>query len=394
MAKYAVLGLGLMGSALCFDLLTNDPSAQVFGFDRDHKQCETRDEQFNSFNNRFHSFPLSLDLKDNIETHGLKKALAENDVSVVFGAVDYKYNYWLSKLCIQAGTSFVDLGGNPSVIQQQRTLDNEAQDAQVTIIPDLGLAPGMINIIAAHGMRKFDKLDECHLRVGGLPQEPSTILSYQQVFAIRGLTNEYLEDAIIIRDGKKMTVPSLTELESLSFPEPWGELEAFQTAGGSSSLPEIFKKQIRELTYKTIRFPGHAQFFKFLKDFGLLSSSPHPKFPSITPREVIEFYLEKNLPRGQPDAVLAQIAITGKINSQNIKHTYQMIDLMDPTTGYSAMARTTSFPSSIIGQFIANHTVSTHGVVYAEEAVPATKLLEELKKREITFDFSEVLVKR
>ena len=145
-------------------------------------------------------------------------------------------------------------------------------------------------------MKKFDSIKACHLRVGGLPQEPKTILNYQQVFAIRGLTNEYVEDARIIRDGKIQIIPSLTELETLTFPEPWGVLEAFQTAGGPASLPDLYENQLEELTYKTIRFPGHLQFFKFLKDFEFLSSSPYPKRPTITPREVIEYYLSKKLP--------------------------------------------------------------------------------------------------
>ncbi|MCK4848420.1 MAG: saccharopine dehydrogenase NADP-binding domain-containing protein [Candidatus Heimdallarchaeota archaeon] len=392
MPNYAVLGLGMMGSAICFDLLTYDPSSQVFGFDKNLKAHKKQKMKFKSFEKRFHTFSLDLNLKDSQKTHILRQILTENDISVVFGAIDYKFNYWLTKLCILVGCSFVDLGGNPTVVQEQRTLEKEAQKANVTIIPDLGLAPGLINIIAAYGMRKFDSIKECHLRGGGLPQEPKTILKYQQVFSIRGLTNEFLEDARVVRNGKVQVVPSLTELEKLSFPEPWGELEAFQSAGGSSSLPELYENQIDELTYKTIRFPGHAQFFKFLKDFELLSGSPYPKHPSVTPREVIEYYLSNKLPRGQPDAVLARITITGEIKDKYIKHTYQLIDLMDKTTGYSAMARTTSYPTSIIGQFIAHKKISSPGVVYAEIAVPADLLLQELEKRSIKFEFQEKFI--
>ena len=119
----------------------------------------------------------------------------------------------------------------------------------------------MANIIAASIIEKMSSVDECHIRVGGLPQNPKTILKYQQVFSIRGLTNEYLEDAIVIRDSKVTTVGGLTELEELTFPDPWGKLEAFQTSGGTSNLPQIYKGKIKELSYKTIRFPGHCQFF-------------------------------------------------------------------------------------------------------------------------------------
>jgi lysine 6-dehydrogenase len=90
--------------------------------------------------------------------------------------------------------------------------------------------------------------------------------------------------------------------------------------------------------------------------------------------------------------VLTRTTITGEKNGIKLKHIYQMIDLLDPNTGYSAMARTTSFPTSIIGQLVADRTISTKGVVYAEEVVPATNLLEELKKRNIKFDFSEAVI--
>jgi lysine 6-dehydrogenase len=394
MVNYAVLGLGMMGSAICFDLLTHDPSSQVFGFDKNLEAHKKQKMKFKSFEKRFHTYSLDLNLKDSQEAHILRKILTEYNISVVFGAIDYKFNYWLTKLCILVGCGFVDLGGNPTVVQEQRTLNNGAKNANVTIIPDLGLAPGLINIIAAYGMRKFDSIKECHLRVGGLPQEPKTILKYQQVFSIRGLTNEYLEDARIVRDGKIQVVPSLTELEKLSFPKPWGELEAFQSAGGSSSLPELFENKIEELTYKTIRFPGHAQFFKFLKDFGLLSNSAYPKHPSITPREVLEYYLSNKLPHSQPDAVLARITIIGTIKGKYVKHTYQLIDLMNKTTGYSAMARTTSYPTSIIGQLIAKKKISSQGVVYAEIAVPAELLLLELERRSIKFEFQEEYISK
>ena len=177
MPNYAVLGLGMMGSAICHDLLKHDTSSQVFGFDKSLQAHKKQKAKFSSFEDRFHTFSLDLNLKDSQEAHILRKILTEKNISVVFGAIDYKFNYWLTKLCILAGCSFVDLGGNPTVVQEQRGLDKEAQKASVTIIPDLGLAPGFINIIAAYGMRKFDSIKECHLRVGGLPQEPKTILN-------------------------------------------------------------------------------------------------------------------------------------------------------------------------------------------------------------------------
>lgn len=386
MVAYAVLGLGMMGRAICHDLLKFDrPSSKVFGFDIDKKKREDLSKKLDQeFANKFQAFPLELNIESNVENHTLINDFRHYGITVVFGAIDYKFNYFLSKLCVLAGCSFLDLGGNPSMVQLQKSLDSEAKNAAVTIIPDLGLAPGMANIFAANGMRKFDQLHECHLRVGGLPQNPKTMLKYQQTFAIRGLTNEYLENAVVIRNRVKKVLPSLTELEELEFPKPWGKFEAFQTAGGTSSLPDLFENQIDELTYKTIRYPGHYEFFRFLKELGLLSSDFFPKNPVISPREMVEYYLERYLPKNEPDVVLIRITITGLINGQPQKHTYELIDFMDQT-GYSAMARTTAFPTSIIGQFIAHKKITTKGVIPGETNVPFESFVYELKKRNIEF---------
>ena len=187
MVKYAVLGLGLMGSVICFDLLSNDHSSEVLGFDRDQKQREAREKEFNSFENRFQSLPLILDLKDNPDSHDLKKILIDNDISVAFGAIDYKYNYWLSKLCIQAGVSFIDLGGNPSVVQNQRSLDKKAQEAEVTIVLDLGLAPGMINTFKSS---YSDELEEVSLASGNINFPITSSFPFNTVILVGPFTNK------------------------------------------------------------------------------------------------------------------------------------------------------------------------------------------------------------
>jgi lysine 6-dehydrogenase len=385
MVRYAVLGLGLMGTAIVHDLLTYDTSSEVFGYDNNNEQQQKVLERFDNFDNRLHIDKLDININKTVNDHPLTNLLTDNNINTVFGAIDYKYNVLLTKICIQAGCNFLDLGGNPDVVKQQRNLDRSAKKSNITIIPDCGLAPGMANVVAAQLMRYFDSLESCHIRVGGLPQVPKTILNYQQVFSIRGLTNEYLEDAIVIRNGQINTVPSLTEVEKITFQEPWGELEAFQTSGGTSSLPELFQGKIDELTYKTIRFVGHCQFFGFLKNFGLLSSDPYPKNPSVNPREIIEYYLQRNLPFNEPDVVLVRITVKGFKNNKQEKIEYQLIDLADPSTEFSAMARTTSFPTSIIGQMITHGIITEKGVMSHESVVPEAEFKKELAKRNIIF---------
>ena len=117
----------------------------------------------------------------------------------------------------------------------------------------------------------------------------------------------------------------------MHFPEPWGKLEAFQTSGGTSNLPQIYEGKIKELNYKTIRFSGHCQFFKFLKDFELLTSKPFLE-SKYSPREVIEHFLVKNLPKGKKDAVLVRVTVKGLKNSIKKQITMDLIDLFDEKT--------------------------------------------------------------
>lgn len=389
--NFAVLGLGRMGEAIVYDLLKFSPEAKVFGYELNDERRKYIVDRFSENNNRFSAYPLNLDLTQPMNQNQLLNDFKNNQIGVVFGAIDYKFNVYLTRLCIEAKVSFCDLGGNPYIVKSQKELHNQAKEAGVTIIPDLGLAPGMADIIAAQGMGSFDELIECHIRVGGLPQPQykKSILNYQQVFSIRGLTNEYLEDAIVIRNGQLTKVPSMTEVEDIKFPAPYGMLEAFQTAGGTSSLPELFEGKIQELTYKTIRYPGHAQFIQFLKEFELLSSESNLKLNGSNPREVVEFYLEKNMPKGDPDVVLIKIVVYGKRDGTSFIKEYLLVDEFNPKTNFTSMARTTSYPISIIGQMIANGVINSKGVIPGETVVPEKEFLEDLEKRNIVFTVTE-----
>ena len=379
MNRYAVFGLGRMGEAIVYDLLQNDSDCVVHGLEYSEEVLNMISVKYSEYVN---TGRLCLDQVDvsSLDEHQISKYL--EDINVTFGAIDYSFNYKLTKACINAISSFLDLGGNPTVVREQRKLQKLALETNVTIIPDCGLAPGMADVLAKIKIDEIGDVEECHIRVGGLPQDPKTQLKYQQVFSIRGLTNEYLEDAIVLRDGKITTVPSLTEVEELSFPEPYGKLEAFQTAGGTSSLPEIYEGKVNELTYKTIRYPGHVQYFQFLKEFGLLSSGQIEKY-AIDPRKVVEYCLELTLPQNEPDVVLVKIRI---VNKKSKVFEWVIIDKEDKKTGFSAMARTTAFPISILGQMIANGKITERGVVAGETVTPPDEFIKELKKRDIVLN--------
>jgi lysine 6-dehydrogenase len=304
--------------------------------------------------------------------------------------VNYWYNVSLSKAALETGANFCDLGGNNYVVDEQLALDDEAKAAGINIIPDCGLAPGMVSILAVHGAGRFDEIDEIHIRVGGLPRDPQPPLNYQLVFSVEGLINEYVEVARVIREGQITEVESMTEIESLEFPG-FPPLEAFQTSGGTSTLPDTFLGRVRELDYKTIRYAGHCDKFKTMIDLGLCSSDEIvADFQRVKPRKVFGELLQKHLPADGPDYVLIRLEFVGTGNGKAQRLRYDIVDKQDEATGMSAMMRTTAFPASIIAQMMAKGDVLARGATPQEKTIDAAKFITELERRNIDIKMEAV----
>jgi lysine 6-dehydrogenase len=301
----------------------------------------------------------------------------------VISCVPYYHNLLLARAAIEAQVNFCDLGGNNAVVDAELALDAQAREAGVNIIPDCGLAPGMVSVLVAHGANRFDQLDEVYIRVGGLPQNPKPPLEYQLGFSVEGLINEYLGKARVLRGGELVEVDTMTEVESLEFPT-FGQLEAFHTSGGSSTLPETFKGKVKELDYKTIRYPGHCEKFKLLIDLGFAEGDGVGLNGShISPRQFLSEMLVRRLPAGEPDVVLIRIDFRGEIAGDRQTLRYEVIDRYDEETGLSAMMRTTAFPVSIIAQMMARGEIQEKGAIPQERCIPPDAFIAELAARDI-----------
>ena len=162
----------------------------------------------------------------------------------------------------------------------------------------------------------------------------------------------------MIRGGEITEIDSMTELETLEF-ENFPALEAFQTSGGTSTLPDTFFGKIKELDYKTIRYAGHCEKFKTLIDLGLCSSDEIiADFVKVKPRRVLGELLQRKLPADEPDYVLIRLELVGAKDGKRKKLRYDIVDKYDEATDLSAMMRTTAFPASIIAQMMANGATS------------------------------------
>ena len=370
-----------MANGVAYDLLNLVDTKEVHVTDRERTVLEQMKLKFSD--DRFHLYTINADDKERIIPL-MKK------VDGVLSAVPYEYNLRLTQWAIQCGCHFVDLGGNIHVVEKQFGLDGEAKKAGVGIIPDCGLAPGMVSIVSAHAIAKFDKVEKLEIRVGGLPLDPKTPLNYQLVFSAHGLINEYIEPAIILEDGKIKNVPSMTEIETLVFPEPFGQLEAFYTSGGSSTLPITYEGKIKNLNYKTIRYPGHCKKFKMMIDLGFIDEETMEiEGKAISRRKVFERLLEETLSFNSGDVMLIRISAEGMKNRMKKRWNYQTIQYEDVKNNMTAMMRTTSFPATIVLKMLVDGRISDKGVLRQELSVPPDLFLEELAKRHIKFVITE-----
>ncbi|MCX6661323.1 MAG: saccharopine dehydrogenase NADP-binding domain-containing protein [Euryarchaeota archaeon] len=376
-----ILGAGMMGRAIAYDLSKFSNFDEILLGEKDSKtRASTR--RFLQ-ETRVKVIPLDAE-----RTSELKNRLQKGDV--IISALPYRYNYRLAQRAIQTKTHFIDLGGNNTIVENERRLFSQAKKNDVTIIPDSGLAPGLVSIITRDIVDHLDIVNSVRLRVGGLPTHPKPPLNYQIVFSPYGLINEYVEDALILDHGRILQKKSMTEVETLQFPKPFETMEAFLTSGGCSTLPYTYRHTVNYLDYKTIRYPGHCEKIKAILDLGFADEKKmNCAGQVIAPRDVLASMLIKNVPTTGEDVVLLKVMSQGIKQGKKRVREFLLIDYYDKKNNITAMMRTTGYPVAITAQMIENGTIQERGVFCPEEIIPPTVFFKELKKRGINLSLSD-----
>lgn len=374
--RLLIIGAGAMARAIAWDLRRVEPPCWVTVLDRDPEALR-----------RLQAFlgdPAVEVVHGEAQDAALVSALMRK-VDLAFGAASYRLNRLHSELAVDAGVHWVDLGGNPDVVRSQMELGARAADRGVAVVPDCGLAPGMVNILAAYLVDRIGTVDELRIRVGGLPCRPEPPLFYGLLFSAEGLINEYREPAWVLREGRPETVPSLTGWERVAFGPPYGALEAFYTAGGSSTLVETYQGRIRELDYKTLRYPGHLRRIRFLLELGLFEEQEVtlPDGRRVSPRRTLEAVLERRLGWVDDDVTLVKIWAVGGGKSGHIRKEINLAEPADPDAGLTAMARTTGFSAAVVARMILDGSITDRGVLRQELSVPSGRFIRELARRGI-----------
>ena len=300
----------------------------------------------------------------------------------VMCALPYYFNEPMTRAAIEGGAHFADLGGNTEIVFQQRKLDQSAAANGLSVIPDCGLAPGMVNILAAEGIRRLDQARSVKIYVGGLPQHPEPPLNYQIVYSLEGALDYYTTPSWVLRNGKPTQVDALSELESQEFPSPVGTLEAFHTGGGISTMPFAFEGKIETMEYKTLRYPGHVAIMRPIRDLGLISNAPIlVKGQTVVPRDVFIAAVQPKLfkPEGR-DLVALRVVVTGTRAGNDAAVRFELLDYYDPTIGVSAMMRTTGYSLALTGLMQSRGEVIQKGVKTPDQAVPFRTYVEGLAR--------------
>jgi lysine 6-dehydrogenase len=377
--KMLVLGAGLQGCACAYDLLQQPAVRQV-------TLADLRPDTLPPFlagDWKGRLRPVRLDVTDLAAVQETMRGHA-----AVMSAIPYYYNGPIARAAVEAGCHFSDLGGNTEIVFEQKKLHEQALARGVSVIPDCGLAPGMVNILAAEGIRRLDRAEQVRIYVGGLPQSPEPPVNYQIVYSLEGALDYYTTPSWVLRGAKPVQVDALSEVEPVEFPAPVGTLEAFHTGGGISTLPFAYEGKVEVMEYKTLRYPGHVAVMRPIRELGLLGIKPlEVKGQTVVPRDVFIAAVQPKLhkPQGR-DLVALQVQVSGRKGGRPHAVRFRLIDYFDAEHGISAMMRTTGYSLSVTGQMQADGRITEKGVRTPDEAVPFRAYVDELGRRGIRIE--------
>lgn len=369
--KILVLGSGLVGGPIAMDL-AKDADMQVTVADI-NKASLTRitDERIQK---------IQADLSDTNELNAIA-----SDHDLIVNAVPGFMGYETLKRCIEAEKDIVDIAFYPEDVFM---LNDLAKTRGVTVIADMGVAPGMSNLLTGFAVSKLKKTKNVEIFVGGIPKLRQQPWEYKAVFSPTDILEEYTRPARLVEHGKVVTKPPLTEIEHLEF-DNIGTLEAFNSDGLRSLLFTIDAPEMKE---KTLRYPGYAAKVKLLSDNGFFSNEEIDIYGKmIKPLDVTGQLLfdQWKLKEGEVDITVMRIIVEGENEGKNLRYQFDLYDEYDPETRVHSMARTTGYAASMAVRLIARGFYKERGITVPEMLGKNENnvlfMLEGLKSRNIIY---------
>jgi saccharopine dehydrogenase-like NADP-dependent oxidoreductase len=291
--RVVLMGAGHIGQTIA-TLLSGSGDYQVKVVDRSEEALK-----------KLRHLPLEVAQIDTSDANALRAALKGYDA--VVNALPYHLATMAATQALEAGCHYFDLTED---VAATREIMRMAEGAKTAFMPQCGLAPGFIGIVAHHLSKKFSKLHEVKMRVGALPAFPTNSLKYNLTWSVDGLINEYCHPCEAIRDGEIIEVLPLEGMEHFSLDGT--EYEAFNTSGGLGTLCETLKGKVATLDYKTVRYPGHCDIMKMLlQELGMKSD-----------QETLKDILRRSIPLTMQDVVLVFVTVSGERDGQLVQEVF------------------------------------------------------------------------
>ena len=352
--KTIIVGCGNIGSVAAEDVAKSISSIEVVVADKDMARAGNVAKRIDRSNVSW----IQLDA-----TNPKKLSHTLKDYDLVMGFLPGKLGYGLAEASIEVGRNLVDVS---YMCENPLTLNSKAVNANVTIIPDCGLAPGISNILVGNAVKNLESVQAVHIMVGGLPEKPIPPLGYIITWSPENLIDEYVRKAKIVKNGKKAEVEALSGLEEVEFPS-FGRVEAFYT-DGLRTLPDTMRN-VREMWEKTLRYSGHAEKVKVLRSLGFFEEKEiSVDGVSISPRRLtIKLFGQKLSNPKIKDIVALKVEVSGLKDGKQTRHVYSLLEHYDEKRKITAMARTTAYTTSIMAQLMLKGIIKEKGVVPPEK---------------------------
>jgi saccharopine dehydrogenase-like NADP-dependent oxidoreductase len=371
--KITVLGCGLVGAAIALDL-SREEGIEVTVADASREALGAVGV----------SSPIRRLRADLSHPETIARIVADADA--VVGALPGRLGFRMLEAVISAGRPIADISFSP---EDPLSLDGLAREKGITAVVDCGVSPGISNLAVGRAAAELRVVDEVMIQVGGLPVDRRRPFEYAVVFSAADVLEEYTRPARIVEGGRLVTKPALSEVETVEVPGV-GKLEAFLTDGLRTLLATVPAQSMKE---KTLRYPGHADAMRSLRDCGLFDTNKiEADGVSVSPRAVTEKLLGRAWKLGESEQEFTYLAVAvSGAGSEGAprRYRFELLDRTDARGGLTSMARTTGFPCAVAAAMLASGEYRDPGVrpleMLPKNPSVSARFLEALRLRGLSW---------
>ena len=367
-----------MGSAIAHELVANDDVELI-------RICDARSTALENLKKNLDHSKVRIVNVDARNKRALTAVLGDSDC--VIGCTAPEANPQLAAIAIHAGSHFCDLGSSTSIVQEEEKLAPIARDNGVWVVPGCGLDPGLVHLLCQAAISHLDEPESANIWVGDVPRTPIPPFNFRIGWSADKLLDDYTNVANVIENGELVSKMPLTGMETLSFENGYSNMEAFYTAGNLEALWNLSGRKVKNLSHKSVRWPGHAEQMAFLLSLGFGEKKAIDAQTHLTYRDVLARRLKQRLGGPFEDVVLARASASGILNGKQTTCSYELVHAFHDEQKVSAMQFCTGIPAATIAVILASGLIKKGGVSSPECIIPIPTFLEMVQKRGLNLVF-------